>query len=241
MTSELFDLIFFSFFLFRTRTYIQTYKQICISISSIFRWNMYTAPAYFMTVVVGITLFFIVTKFQGRVRIASPKENQKKSARREQIDDAANQKTIIGMTVYDCCILGCMLLNVSTKGSISSFETLGISIAESHFDMASSRAGTIVASCGTLGVISLLSMGRLAQYFNDIQLICGGMLVMAAGIVSLTQVSEEEVNPTWRFCFPIFMIYSIGYPIGHTAVIGLFSKSKFTLVLGLAVFASTED
>lgn len=187
---------------------------------------MYTAPAYFMTVVVGMTLFLIATKFQGRVRIASSKANKKKSARREQIDDAANQRTFIGMTVYDCCILGCMMLNVSTKGSISSFETLGISMAESHFDMTSSRAGTIVASCGTIGVIALLSMGYLAQYFSDIQLICGGMTVMAAGIVSLTQVDEDNVNATWRFLFPIFMIYSIGYPIGHTAVIGLFSKSK---------------
>ena len=188
---------------------------------------MYTAPAYFMSAIVGITLFLIATKFQGRVRIASSKENKKKSARREQIDDAANQKTFIGMTVYDCCILGCMMLNVSTKGSISSFETLGISIAESYFDMSSSRAGTIVATCGTMGVISLLSMGYLAQHFSDIQLICGGMTVMAAGIVSLTQVDEDNTNETWRFLFPIFMIYSIGYPIGHTAVIGLFSKSKY--------------
>mmetsp|Transcript_32520 Transcript_32520/g.50436 ORF Transcript_32520/g.50436 Transcript_32520/m.50436 type:complete len:493 (-) Transcript_32520:216-1694(-) len=190
----------------------------------IFRWNMYTAPAYFMAVVVGMVLVLIVTQFNGRVRTASPKDNSKKSARREQIDDAANQMTPIGLTVYDCCILGCMMLNVSTKGSISSFETLGISLAESYFDMYSARAGTIVASCGTMGVVALLSMGYLSKYVSDIQLICGGMVVMAGGILSLTQVDEEEVNPSWRFILPIFMIYSIGYPIGHTAVIGLFSK-----------------
>jgi ceroid-lipofuscinosis MFS transporter 7 len=187
---------------------------------------MYTAPAYFMAVVVSMVLVLLVTKFQGRARIAVPKDNNKKTARREQIDDAANQTTAIGLTVYDCCILGCMMLNVSTKGSISSFETLGISIAESYFDLTSARAGTIVASCGTMGVIALLSMGYLANHVSDIQLICGGMVVMAGGILSLTQVDEEAVNPTWRFMLPIFMIYSIGYPIGHTAVIGLFSKSK---------------
>lgn len=151
----------------------------------------------------------------------------KKSKKRQAIDDQANQMTWLRLTVYDCCILGCMLLNVSTKGSISSFETLGVSIAESHFDMSSSLAGTVVGSCGTVGVMALLSMGYLSQYFSDIQLICGGMVVMSAGIVSLTAVTEDNTNAGWRFFLAIFLIYSIGYPIGHTAVIGLFSKSKY--------------
>ena len=126
--------------------------------------------------------------------------------------------------MYDCCILGCLLLNVATKGSIASFETLGVSIAMAHFDMFASRASTIVASCGTVGVVALLSMGHLAHYCTDIQLISGGMAVMATGIFSLTFVDELEPNPSWRFTFAIFMIYAIGYPIGHTTVIGLFSK-----------------
>jgi ceroid-lipofuscinosis MFS transporter 7 len=187
---------------------------------------MFTAPAYFMSVVVTITLVIMKIHFKDRVRHQSTTGNGNKSARRAQIDDHANQITFVGITVYDCCILGCMLLNISTKGSISSFETLGISIAESHFEMASARAGVTVATCGTIGVVALLSMGYLAPHFTDIQLICGGMIVMATGIMSLTALDEEEPNPSWRFTLAIFMIYSVGYPIGHTAVIGLFSKSK---------------
>merc|ERR1719491_2541578 len=49
-------------------------------------------------------------------------------------------------------------------------------------------------------------------------------MVMAVGIISLSQIEEGYDNPTWRYYISIFMIYSIGYPIGHTAVIGLFSK-----------------
>lgn len=167
--------------------------------------------------------------FKDRVRFGT-QEQPKKSKKREAIDDHANIITWVGLSVYDCCVLGCMALNVSTKGSIASFETLGISMAESHFDMESSRAGTIVASCGTVGVFSLLCMGYFSRIFTDIQLICGGMLVMATGIVSLTTLDEVEANPSWRFIFAIFLIYSVGYPIGHTAVIGLFSKSKFVSV-----------
>lgn len=132
--------------------------------------------------------------------------------------------TFVGLSVYDCCILGCMLLNVSTKGSISAFETLGVSIAQSHFNMESSRAGLIVATCGSIGVMSLLSMGHLAKFLSDIQLICGGMLIMSCGVISLGFLEQDVVNPSWKFCTAIFLIYSVGYPIGHTAVIGLFSK-----------------
>lgn len=195
---------------------------------------MYTAPAYFMAVCVAFNIAMILTFFQGRQRITTVKEQQKKkSQKRAMIDDVANSipSFLCGFTVYDACILGCMLLNVSTKGSIASFETLGISFAESHFQMASSRAGTIVASCGLCGVFALLSMGTLIQYCTDVQLICSGMVVMALGIVNLAGFGEtvedgmDNVNnPTWRYIFSIFLIYAIGYPVGHTAVIGMFSK-----------------
>lgn len=193
----------------------------------LFRFNMYTAPAYFMNLVIAGTLVCMVLFFRDRVRLSAPKKKNKKSARRAAIEDRANNMTFVGLTVYDCCILGCMLLNVSTKGSISAFETLGVSIAQSHFDMTSTNAGVIVATCGSIGVLSLLSMGHLAKFLSDIQLICGGMLVMACGVLSLGFLDQDAVNPSWKFCTAIFLIYSIGYPIGHTAVIGLFSKSEY--------------
>jgi ceroid-lipofuscinosis MFS transporter 7 len=198
---------------------------------------MYTAPAYFMSLIVAITLFLLSKYFKDRSRSQSPKDIKKKSAKRAAINDQANLMTMLGFTIYDCCILGCMLLNISTKGSIGSFETMGVSMAMSHFDMTSSQAGTVVASCGTIGVISLLSMGRFSQYLSDIQLISSGMIVMASGILSLTVLDEDNANPSWRFVLAIFMIYSVGYPIGHTAVIGLFSKSESFELLVLCIIA----
>jgi len=190
----------------------------------LFRFNMYTAPAYFMNFVITFTIVMMLLFFRDRVRMQAPKSAKKKSARRMAIEDRANVITFVGLSVYDCCILGCMLLNVSTKGSISAFETLGVSIAQSYFDMTSSQAGVIVATCGSVGVVALLSMGHLARFLTDIQLICGGMLVMSFGVVSLGFLEQDAVNPSWKFCTAIFLIYSVGYPIGHTAVIGLFSK-----------------
>ena len=179
-----------------------------------------------MNFVITATIILMLLFFRDRIRIKAPKNNAKKSAKRAAIDDKANTVTFLGLTVYDCCILGCMLLNVSTKGSISAFETLGVSIADSHFGMDSSSAGVIVATCGSIGVLSLLSMGHLARFFTDIQLICGGMLIMSCGVLSLGFLEQDVVNPSWKFLTAIFLIYSVGYPIGHTAVIGLFSKSE---------------
>lgn len=187
---------------------------------------MYTAPAYFMTMMISITICLLLKFFQDRQRIVRPKAKDRKSKRRTAIDEMANTTTVIGLTTYDACIVGCMLLNIASKGSIASFETLGISYAETYFDMYSARAGTIVASCGTLGVVALLCMGRLEKLFSDVQLIAGGLVVMAAGIFSLSSVQEDSAGD-WRYVLAIFMIYSVGYPIGHTAVIGLFSKSKY--------------
>lgn len=188
---------------------------------------MFTAPAYFMTIVVGMTLYLLKHHFVDRERSGKPKDVKKKSAKRAAIDDFANQMTTVGLSIYDCCILGCMMMNVSTQGNMGTFETLGVAVAESQFNLSATLAGSIVGTCGTIGVISLLSMGRLSQIFSDIQLICGGMTMMSAGILFLSLMEEDGDNDSWRFLISIFMIYSVGYPIGHTAVIGMFSKSKF--------------
>lgn len=189
---------------------------------------MYTAPAYFMALLCCLTLYLLAFHFQNRQRIPSTKE-KKKSTRRQAIEDYANTATSCGLTIYDACLLGCMLLNVASKGSIGSFETMGIALADTHFGMSSSNAGTIVGACGTVGVVVLLNMGRLGLWFNDVQLISGGLIVMATGIASLISLQNNAENPSWRYAVAIFLIYAIGYPIGHTAVIGLFSKGKALL------------
>jgi MFS transporter, ceroid-lipofuscinosis neuronal protein 7 len=200
------------------------------------RINMYTAPAYFMASIVFGTIVVLVLIFQDRQRVESAPSKGKKSLKRQTIDEAANRPVYFCrmftdrffLTVYDCCILGCMLLNIATKGSIASFETLGIAIAEEYFAMAASRAGIIIACCGVCGVVALLNLGMLEQRFTDVHIITGGMLVMIVGIASLIDDAKFK-NPGWTYGLSMFLIYSVGYPIGHTAVIGLFSKSTLCL------------
>ena len=189
------------------------------------RLDQFTAPAYFMSVVCMLTLVVLLVFFRHRQRI-SIKKSSKKSAKQAARDEFANTTTFIGLTIYDCCILGCFLLNIATKGSIASFETMGVAIAQNHFNMSSSRAGLIVSICGAIGVRLLLWMGYFEKYFSDVQLIAGGMAVMGLGIAILMPIKGQMENPGWEYFLAMLMIYGVGYPIGHTAVIGLFSKSK---------------
>jgi MFS transporter, ceroid-lipofuscinosis neuronal protein 7 len=190
--------------------------------------NMYTAPAYFMTFMSVLSIGIILVFFRDRRRVSIRKEQTKKSARRQAIEQVAMRTTCIGLTVYDCCLMGCMLLNISTKGSIASFETMGIFVAQSHFGLTTELAGLVVGCCGVLGVGALLSMEHLSRHFSDVHLIGGGMVVMSAGVaLLLTLETNVADNPTWKYVVAICLLYSIGYPIGHTAVIGLFSKGQY--------------
>lgn len=190
-------------------------------LGSLVQLNMFTAPAYFMTVLLSMTLGCVLTFFQGRTRIATTS----KSKKRLEIDAEANKMTWVGLTVYDCCILGCMLLNVSTKGNIASFETLGLVIASDMFGLVESKAGFVVSACGFMGVVALLNMGHLEKNFSDVAIITVGLIIMCIGIGGMTLLQEQD-NASWEYFLAMFLIYSLGYPIGHTAVIGLFSKSK---------------
>jgi ceroid-lipofuscinosis MFS transporter 7 len=122
-----------------------------------FVFDEYSAAAYFMGALGIITLFLLLTKFQARYR--TKPTSQKKSSRTAERDEVADRMTFAGITVYSAALLGCMLLNVSTKGSIGTFETIGISFAQSHFGLQHGTAGLIISVTGLIGVRELLSMG----------------------------------------------------------------------------------
>mmetsp|Transcript_15740 Transcript_15740/g.23959 ORF Transcript_15740/g.23959 Transcript_15740/m.23959 type:complete len:510 (+) Transcript_15740:151-1680(+) len=188
----------------------------------LFQLNMYTAPAFFMCFICLVTLFLLLFLFQD----PEIESKAKKKSKKEQSRDELGGTPVFGglLTVYDACLIGCMFLNISTKGSIAAFETLGIAFASSHFDIYSARAGATVGACGTIGVVALLSMKYLGKIMSDLQMVCSGMLIMFAGVFALTRVEDGKDNPTWLYVVSIFLVYAVGYPIGHTAVIGMYSK-----------------
>lgn len=86
--------------------------------------------------------------------------------------------------------------------------------------------------CGIVGVGFLLSFPILLRYFQDIDLVLFGLAIMVVSCMLVDSVpfigqktpdtygrSEEE-----RIYLALVLMFAIGYPIGHTALIGAFSK-----------------
>ena len=115
---------------------------------------------------------------------------------------------------------------VSTKGSIAIYETLGLEYAMNHVSLSAVDAGFFFSSCGFIGVIALLNMRFFCKYFNDVQLIVGGMILMTLCNIILLFDDRPGIHHVgkWKFLVAIFFMYASGYPVGHTAVIGLFGK-----------------
>eukprot|EP00518_Triparma_eleuthera_P004603 CAMPEP_0182457868 /NCGR_PEP_ID=MMETSP1319-20130603/3331_1 /TAXON_ID=172717 /ORGANISM="Bolidomonas pacifica, Strain RCC208" /LENGTH=410 /DNA_ID=CAMNT_0024656419 /DNA_START=426 /DNA_END=1658 /DNA_ORIENTATION=+ len=184
--------------------------------------NEFTLPGYFMTAMASLSLALLLTVFKDKKRA----EKKKAKVVERVSDDYASEKAGFGeFSRFDVAVLGCLMLNVATKGSIAVYETLSVPFATSHFSSYDSqRAGFAVSSAGALGVLALLCMGLLGRCMTDTQMIVYGALTMVAGTGSLVHFGDHKNFPPSRFEAAIFLLYSVGYPIGHTAVIGLFSK-----------------
>jgi len=79
-----------------------------------------------------------------------------------------------------------------------------------------------------VGVAALLSFKPLSKLFDDVELMLYGIGVMVVACLLLVKNIRPKVFDDSAFDFwltAIALMYAIGYPIGHTAVIGWFSKA----------------
>ena len=83
--------------------------------------------------------------------------------------------------------------------------------------------GIVFSFFGLLGVFILLGFGILTKYFKDSQLLIIGMIVMAISCIILSIPAVTGMSQ-YQFFLSVALMYSIGYPVGHTALIGEFAK-----------------
>ena len=136
------------------------------------------------------------------------------------------------VATLDAVYAFCMFFNMISKGSFGAFEAIGVMIAEDNFELGSEQAGYTVASFGIVGVFALLLMGKFGHTMSDTQMTWIGTIFMTFGaLVMVHWPSEELPLSVFRYYFGIFCVYGFGYPVGHTANIGLFSKSKIQKII----------
>ena len=133
-------------------------------------------------------------------------------------------------------IIFMLLLNITLKGSIAVYETLGAQIAIDNHGMSMSTLGVMISLSGAVGSIQLLAFSSFwSKYFTDIQLILGGMGIMIiAQFIFVIPIFQS--TSIIQYITSTVLMYAIGYPIGHTALLGLFSKiqksGKHSIMMG---------
>jgi len=183
--------------------------------------NQYTSPAYFMTLLCTTNIALMRYWFQGRMSVGSPKAKTAKMTVESHNNENDGNFMV---TVYEIALVGCMLLNFCTRGSIAVFETQNVYIAHISFGLSHSQVGAIVGFCGAIGVFVLLNMKFITKVLSDVTMVGLGMSFMVIGNMLLLDLRPDDKNPSWIYIMAIFFVYSVGYPIGNTSSIALFSK-----------------
>ena len=139
-----------------------------------------------------------------------------------------------------------MVLNFTTKGSLAVYETLGAMMATLSYQMDALSKALLVTLSGAVGCLQLIFMKRLwTSRFSDTQLMSIGLVFMIIAQLlmytcnsgsadsAVTGGTVADYNTTanghdhpsvYQFGLSVVLMYSIGYPLGHTAVLGAFSK-----------------
>jgi MFS family permease len=107
---------------------------------------------------------------------------------------------------------------MATKGSIGVFETLGGEISSSVLHWSKDQTGLAFGGSGVIGVLFLLLFHIIVQYADDLDLVLGGVVIMIVSCLLVLSLAPSS------FLASIVLMYAIGYPIGHTALLGWFSK-----------------
>ena len=127
------------------------------------------------------------------------------------------------MSLADKLAIGGCILNTTTKGTIGIYETLGVSIAKADLGWDNVKAGVFFACAGAGGVAALMSFRWLVSSFGDVKLTVWGLGIMVMSLALLVDWTGAGVSK-YAFLAAVPLMYTIGYPIGHTAELGMFSK-----------------
>lgn len=85
------------------------------------------------------------------------------------------------------------------------------------------QAGLTISLCGIFAVGLLCSFPWLLSIVDDVDLIMVGLSTMVISCLLLDSTVLPQVS-NLRCYMALVLMFAIGYPVGHTALIGVFSK-----------------
>lgn len=122
-----------------------------------------------------------------------------------------------------------MFLNFTTRGAIAIYEAQSSQILLNAFGLNEISLGTVITCAGSAGTINFLFFKEFwTKNFSDMAMMQGGLLLMGLPQFLDIHFGNTEFYNLWRFLLPLFLMYSIGYPVGNSAILGSFSKLQRT-------------
>ena len=181
---------------------------------------MYTSPAYLLFICCVATLLMVVFFLEHKRREVMPKLTKMTSRRLKESSEPpaavvlGAQKTVLDMSVIDVTIWGIVVLNVISKGALSTYETLGVKLAGEVFGVPSTTVGITIGICGLVGMFVLLNFKYISNYLTDAQLVVGGQIFFAIGIAIMTDYGGEGMYGNMaKFYSGFFFIFALGFPV----------------------------
>eukprot|EP01040_Poterioochromonas_malhamensis_P002530 gene2530-2690_t len=182
----------------------------------------YALPAYVIglfslyCIIALIVTFQDLPKEENTSNQVVPTVNDADKPKEEDTDQVTKEETLKLILIF-------IFFNITTKGSIAVFETLASQIAYNDYKISSTNLGILVSVSGSVGFIQLLKFNLWTSYFNDYQLMIFGIIMMMIAQYIFYPYGET-IPSVYQFYICMIVVYAFGYPIGHTAVLGAFSK-----------------
>jgi Na+/melibiose symporter-like transporter len=145
--------------------------------------DAYNAPALLMLLMCAIAWILLCFAFDTSTEdshIIKPIDEEPASSETELLvkHESPNQRVLLALCV----------LNFSTKGSISVYETLGAEVGYNTYNLNTITVGTLFSTSGVLGALILLTFPWLAKMCDDVSLMNGGISVMVVAASLLLNI-----------------------------------------------------
>ena len=187
-------------------------------------------PAYFLAVLAVLSIVLLQLVFQNieynhnKKSKSSTQNSRKESNGNAHYTALQSQNEINAARQWLVVAVLFLTLNVTVRGSIAVYETMGAEIWSNDYRMNTVQLGSLVTISGGVGTFQLLFYRYFwSSRYDDVTVLLVGMVVMM--VAQVVMHSYNTPLPTvQQFIASIIMMYGFGYPLAQTATLGAFSK-----------------
>lgn len=198
-----------------------------------FTLNGFTYPALVL-IVCNMLCILVIYSFYFNPPEAAPRRRAS-----PQNGSSSSNDDVEGPDVF--ALVVCLLINITFRGIVAELETVCTPFLMEHFDVSYAKASFYISFIGFFGLAVYLGFKPIAKTFSDRSLVVFGLVAVVVGClpISSTWLSEHMSVGVYVACLGIN--WSLAYPVGQTAVLGLFSKVLGGLPAGgfLGIFSAS--